>query len=101
MTEDQTHIAICHEDHTDYLHDGHLHHLHNDHIDEHVLIVGGKNPATCTPLHDCEGHDSGYPVQEFNQAKWPLTRVPTVSLHASRLSLRDLQQCGYSSWEGW
>src|SRR5262245_53536825 len=73
MTEHQTHdshphrhqagcghISIRHEDHTDYLHDGHLHHLQNDHIDEHILAVGRKNPATCTPLHDCEGHDSGH-----------------------------------------
>jgi hypothetical protein len=51
------HVAIRHQDHTDYLHDGHMHHLHNDHVDEHALAVDSLNPADCTPSHACGEHD--------------------------------------------
>lgn len=54
------HQAIVHNDHTDYLHDGHLHHLHDNHVDEHRLDVTGQNPATCTPSHHCDGHDTNH-----------------------------------------
>ena len=70
MTEHQTHpnhshvhqpgcghVAVSHNGHTDYLHDGHMHHVHGDHIDEHRIEVGTKNPAGCTPSHQCAGHD--------------------------------------------
>jgi hypothetical protein len=39
------HVAVRHDGHVDYLHDGHLHHPHDDHFDEHILAVGGANPA--------------------------------------------------------
>lgn len=29
------HVAVDHDDHTDYLHDGHQHSAHEDHYDEH------------------------------------------------------------------
>lgn len=56
------HLAVSHEGHIDYLHDGHLHFLHGDHYDEHVIAVGGANPATCAPIactcnHQAEGHE--------------------------------------------
>ncbi|TVQ89244.1 MAG: hypothetical protein EA397_15845 [Deltaproteobacteria bacterium] len=54
------HIAIEHNGHVDYLHDGHLHHPKGDVVEEHTLPVDGNNPATCTPAHDCAGHDSGH-----------------------------------------
>ena len=50
------HTAVRHDGHVDYLHDGHLHHPHGDHFDEHVIEVGAKNPAQCTPDHVCGGH---------------------------------------------
>ncbi len=52
------HTAVHHDGHVDYLHDGHLHHPHADHVDEHALAVGAKNPAGCTPDHDCSAHDA-------------------------------------------
>ncbi|MDJ0786440.1 MAG: hypothetical protein QNK05_06500 [Myxococcota bacterium] len=54
------HVAVRHADHTDYLHDGHLHHPHSDHVDEHRLEVGGRNPASCTPDHECGSHEAGH-----------------------------------------
>src|SRR5262249_10478928 len=54
------HKAVTHDGHTDYLHDGHLHHIHDDHVDEHSISVGSSNPNTCTPDHDCKGHDRGH-----------------------------------------
>jgi hypothetical protein len=54
------HTPIQHDGHTDYLHDGHLHHVHGDHVDEHVLAVTDANPAGCTPVHDCGGHDKAH-----------------------------------------
>ena len=54
------HMAIEHGDHTDYLHDGHLHHVHGDHVDDHVLDVTSINPDSCTPKHDCGGHDKAH-----------------------------------------
>ncbi|MGB1803825.1 MAG: hypothetical protein ACPHQB_06830, partial [Miltoncostaeaceae bacterium] len=50
------HTAGRHGDHVDYLHDGHMHHPHGDHVYEHVVEVGGDNPAACTPAHACDGH---------------------------------------------
>jgi hypothetical protein len=50
------HMAIAHDGHTDYLHDGHLHRVHGDHIDECRIEVGAKNPARCTPSHECAAH---------------------------------------------
>lgn len=55
-----SHTAIIHEDHIDYLHDGHLHHQHGDHVDEHMLSVSEKNPASCTPMHRCAGHERSH-----------------------------------------
>ena len=55
---DCEHTGIRHGDHVDYLHDGHLHHPHGDHVDEHVIEVSAQNPDTCTPAHDCNGHDA-------------------------------------------
>src|SRR5688572_23431921 len=54
------HTAIRHNDHVDYLHDGHLHQPHEDHTDEHQLEVNSKNPAACTPTHNCGGHDAAH-----------------------------------------
>jgi len=51
------HKSIEHEGHKDYLHDGHMHHDHEGHVDEHVMAVGGANPADCTPKHKCDNHD--------------------------------------------
>ncbi|MEX2962474.1 hypothetical protein [Microbulbifer sp. TYP-18] len=53
------HTAIRHNDHVDYVYDGHLHHPHGDHCDEHVIQVSEKNPNTCSPVHDCDGHIHG------------------------------------------
>jgi hypothetical protein len=50
------HTAVKHNGHVDYVHDGHLHHPEAGHVAEHVLEVGGANPATCTPKHDCGAH---------------------------------------------
>ena len=55
------HVAIEHDGHVDHLHDGHLHHTKSDGtVEEHVLAVGGKNGADCTPDHSCAGHDSDH-----------------------------------------
>jgi DNA-binding transcriptional ArsR family regulator len=55
------HTAVRHDGHVDYLHDGHLHHVEDDgSVSEHALEVGGKNPASCTPKHDCGGHPKGH-----------------------------------------
>ena len=54
------HRAVAHEGHTDYLHDGHLHHVHQGQVDEHRLSVNDKNPAECTPDHDCMIHAAGH-----------------------------------------
>jgi hypothetical protein len=54
------HTAIQHEGHTDYLHDGHLHHMGSGGVEEHSLAVSTKNPASCTPTHDCGGHPKGH-----------------------------------------
>jgi hypothetical protein len=54
------HTAVVHEGHTDYLHDGHMHHPHKDHVDDHRLEVNGRNPADCTPDHDCGAHEAGH-----------------------------------------
>ena len=53
------HVAVRHDDHTDYLHGGHLHHSHENHVDEHVIAVTKENPATCTPGTICGGHKHG------------------------------------------
>lgn len=54
------HIGIVHEGHVDYLHDGHLHHQSGGTVEEHVLPVDTANPASCTPAHDCGGHEKGH-----------------------------------------
>lgn len=54
------HTAVVHGDHVDYLHEGKLHHPHEAHCDEHVLEVGERNPAECTPEHECAGHDADH-----------------------------------------
>jgi hypothetical protein len=54
------HPAIAHEGHTDYLHEGHLHNVHDGHVDEHRISSGGRNPASCTPSHQCTGHEVGH-----------------------------------------
>lgn len=54
------HKAIEHEGHLCYLHDGHLHYVEGGRVHEHRLSVGGKNPADCTPGHDCSHHDEDH-----------------------------------------
>lgn len=54
------HTAIQHKGHTDYLHDGHLHHQDGEHVEEHAIEVDGQNPDSCTPEHQCEGHEKGH-----------------------------------------
>ena len=54
------HLAVKHDGHTDYLHEGHLHHPHVTHMDEHVFEINAKNPAQCTPKHDCANHDRSH-----------------------------------------
>lgn len=54
------HTAVKHQGHVDYLHDGHLHHVGNGGVEEHQLDVNGDNPETCTPNHDCGGHEKGH-----------------------------------------
>lgn len=52
------HPSVEHDGHVDYLHDGHLHHVCTDgRVEEHTLPVDARNPADCTPDHDCHGHD--------------------------------------------
>jgi hypothetical protein len=31
-----------------------------DHFGEHVVEVSAANPDTCTPGHDCDGHERGH-----------------------------------------
>ena len=47
------HVAIKHDDHTDYLHEGHLHFVHGEHTDEHQIAESVQNPSACTPEHNC------------------------------------------------
>jgi hypothetical protein len=55
------HTAIQHEGHTDYLHEGHLHHSHADHVDEHVIAIDAKHPASAKAAdHNCGGHPQGH-----------------------------------------
>jgi hypothetical protein len=54
------HTAIQHGDHVDYLHEGHLHRLHSNHVDECSIPEDARNPARCTPQHDCAGHDTAH-----------------------------------------
>jgi hypothetical protein len=54
------HKAVSHEGHTDYLHEGHLHHVQGDQVEECVIAVSTRNPSTCTPSHECAGHDRGH-----------------------------------------
>ena len=54
------HQAVSHEGHTDYLHDGHLHSVHDGHVDEHRIASDQSHPATCTPSHRCDGHESDH-----------------------------------------
>lgn len=55
------HTAIEHDGHVDYLHDGHLHHQQADGtVVEHQLEVTDQNPDSCTPAHQCKGHDADH-----------------------------------------
>jgi hypothetical protein len=54
------HTAVEHDGHTDYLEDGHLHHPHGDHVDEHSFTASAANQSSCTPNHDCGGHEKGH-----------------------------------------
>jgi hypothetical protein len=54
------HIAVKHNDHTDYLHEGHLHFPHGDHVDDHRIEVNSENPEKCTPTHNCSGHEKNH-----------------------------------------
>ena len=54
------HTAIKHDDHVDYLHNGHLHQQHEDLVDEHQIEVSDKNPNSCTPAHQCSGHEQNH-----------------------------------------
>jgi hypothetical protein len=54
------HTAVLHDGHRDYLHDGHLHSVHDGHLDEHRVAVSDRNPAECTPQHDCGGHNGSH-----------------------------------------
>ena len=54
------HSAVQHEGHTDYLHDGHLHHASQGKVEEHRINVDSTNPSTCTPGHDCGGHEKSH-----------------------------------------
>lgn len=54
------HTGVKHNGHVDYLHDGHLHHVGNQGVEEHKLEVTDKNPAACTPDHNCGGHPAGH-----------------------------------------
>ena len=55
------HQAVEHAGHVDYLHDGCLHHVAADGtVEEHILPVGGPNPARCTHGHACDGHEAAH-----------------------------------------
>ena len=54
------HKAVQHDDHVDYLHDGHLHHVEAGRVYEHKIADSGRNPAQCTPAHDCGAHEKGH-----------------------------------------
>lgn len=50
------HRAVRHEDHIDYLHDGELHRHQGGVVERHAIAVSDRNPADCTPDHDCAHH---------------------------------------------
>ena len=52
------HTGIRHDDHVDHLHDGELHHHGAGGVEQHALAVSGRNPAECTPDHDCADHEA-------------------------------------------
>jgi hypothetical protein len=54
------HTAVRHDDHVDYLHDGELHRHVGGEIESHAIAVSGRNPADCTPDHDCADHEAGH-----------------------------------------
>jgi hypothetical protein len=54
------HTGIKHQGHVDYLHDGHLHHQNGGKVEEHTIEVSTSNPSTCTPSHDCGGHEKAH-----------------------------------------
>jgi hypothetical protein len=51
------HMAVKHDEHTDYLHDGHMHYPHAGHVDEHVFAVDPAHPSGCSPQRDCDPHN--------------------------------------------
>ena len=54
------HTAVRHRDHIDYLHDGELHHDSGGAVETHAVEVNERNPADCTPGHDCDEHEGGH-----------------------------------------
>src|ERR671936_54168 len=54
------HMAVQHEDHTDYLDHGHLHHQSGTRVEEHRIAINQANPNACTPNHNCGGHDAAH-----------------------------------------
>lgn len=54
------HTAIMHEGHTDYVHNGHLHHPNGSEAEEHRIAVDDRNPAKCTPTHNCGCHEPAH-----------------------------------------
>ncbi len=64
--------------HTDYARDGHLHHPHDDHVDEHVIDVGGANPADCSPDHACAACGRAHARRRLRAPRRPAP-TPTTS----------------------
>jgi hypothetical protein len=54
------HTGILHDGHVDYLDEGHLHHRDGGQVEEHQLAVNGTNPDSCTPGHNCGGHNAAH-----------------------------------------
>jgi hypothetical protein len=54
------HTAVRHKNHIDYIHDGHLHTNHDGHVDCCAIEVDARNPAACTPNHNCAAHDASH-----------------------------------------
>jgi hypothetical protein len=54
------HTGVRHDDHIDYLHDGELHHHSGGSVESHAVAINERNPADCTPEHDCTDHEPGH-----------------------------------------
>jgi hypothetical protein len=54
------HRGVKHDGHIDYLQDGHLDHVSRDKVEKHKIEVSKANPSTCTPDHQCGGHEAGH-----------------------------------------